>query len=229
MISELLTNLLNAFQKPCPSCNKNMTASYLIQEAQASHFSCPHCSSTLKISLQERQLSEVSLYSICLFLGITVFSILPIILQVASLLAIYRLGILAQPLYLPFKKVQKKSTESFLSSWKKMVSSFLKRQCPNCEHSISWAQRSKMRSHLMMKCPSCTKILRVHPRDQLINAVLLGWFIHNMTEMLFGRQMLFFEIFAYLTIASTPFWRSFDSLFSLIVWPQSSSAHKNFL
>lgn len=224
-----IADILERFHQPCPSCHKDIQALDLMKRGQSLSFNCPHCATALKVSKQDRQIYELALYSFCALLGVFLSIFLPIILQLIILLASYRIGLLLLPVFLPFKKAQKKSYDFLFGSWKKTLSSFLTRDCPSCHVPISWAQRYKMRADLSMKCPSCSKILRTHPRDQLINAVLLGWFIHNMTKVIFGEQMLIFEIFTYISIASSPWWRSFESLFSLVVWPVNRPTKTRFL
>ena len=219
---ELTNDFIQQFKKSCPRCHKTISAEALCRQLSEPQMHCPHCLAAVQPRAEERHLHEAVLVGSCLFLSLTLFALFPIWLQLVAVLVSYRAGLFCLPLLGPLEIAQPEPQgwQYWVQRAKTTWASLLKRRCPSCEHELSWEQRLKMRQHMMIACPGCRKILRVHPRDQLVNALLLGWGIHQVVHAFFGKPVFMLEVFAYLTIASTPMWRYFESLFSFVVWPQ---------
>lgn len=220
--------ILKKITKKCEACGHKMAALSFLQHVDSQmNFCCPSCLKKMNAPEQERQqLGLLLLYSI-VFIAVILQLILPIVPLIIISLLSYRFGLTLLPLAISYKKIPLDKKASMMMTYKKMMINFLSRACPNCQHQIDYAQRIKSKNELV-KCGSCSKILRTHPRDELINSFFLAWFIHQMTESFFGKQIFFLEIFAYIAVVNTPLWRQFQSMFSLIVWPHKT-LYKRFL
>jgi hypothetical protein len=221
--------MLNALKKECPCCHQTVPLQKLLAPGKNLRFSCPLCLKSLQLDPQQYYLYELLAFCSIIFVGGIFFSHVAHIISITLLLLLYRSVLLAAPFFCQL--VPDTAEHSFMThivQLKSFFKTFFIRQCPSCQYHLTWAKRCKMKNLLTIKCPSCKTLLRVHPRDQIINGFLLAWLIHSMMTIIIGQSVFVLEILLYISIINTQAWRAFEALFSLVVWPKNASG-KRFL